>query len=440
MTTNNNSRTDDTVDTKINRIARVLGIDAADIRVSNPNYRRLLQEGLIATMHISRWRARVKLTPRDLGLEYEPDDWERVQRSVRLGDLLVAPKSFTYRDANGDETTINPASIETRARNLPRKHGFKTPFGYMVPCTAFGDFYNELNELAVEYDRFAEYLYENWIDRIRPEIVDRLASSARVAYKNYIGKKPGDELTAAELDGEDDFVDRLVASQIENIPSREYIRRTYKIWADLDYVPLPDELGVTVSDNQVERLDAWDALERNKQNEQMREIARQTLERKTDAFAETFLNEIAVNIFETARDAYRDFRDSIQRNGYVHPRSVVGLKALKKSLENFAKYAEGFGNIDETIAEILNPADKVLNATVIERDLLLGEIENEATNAIADMRSKLTLLTSESAERKTRATAAPEWAVVADNTRRRRAGETATVEMDVVETKRKVRA
>src|SRR5262245_54756457 len=109
-------------------LAAMLGVDPEKINVSNPDYSRLLREGVTIAPHVSYWRGKTRLTWDHMGLWFEDEKEKQVLNDIiSLGQLYLLPTKDIKK----------LGTIETSVRNLPKNHGIKTLFGAFVPVTGY---------------------------------------------------------------------------------------------------------------------------------------------------------------------------------------------------------------------------------------------------------------------------------------------------------------
>ena len=111
-------------------LAEALGVPPEDLRATNPQWLRLLREGVLVRLHIGRWRAKTSLRWRDLGFEPVSREEEKaLDELVEPGFKRLLPKKVMQR----------LAAIEAKARAHLEKHAFRTYWGFFVPVTAWAE-------------------------------------------------------------------------------------------------------------------------------------------------------------------------------------------------------------------------------------------------------------------------------------------------------------
>src|SRR5437867_652766 len=107
------------------RIARVLGIPKADVKAVEPQWLKFMEEGVVARIHIGRWRAKAKLDFADLGISIAENERKEIESIINLGEKKLLPADLY--NALG--------STESAARKCLERHAYQTHWGaFLTPA------------------------------------------------------------------------------------------------------------------------------------------------------------------------------------------------------------------------------------------------------------------------------------------------------------------
>ena len=114
---------DKTTQETVNEIQAQVG---EPIKVRDANWIRLMQEGVIISLHIRRWRAETQLKQTDLGINL---DKKSADLLMRLGSKALMPSEYIQE----------AKSIDSGARSWLASKTIKTHYGQFCPVTAYQD-------------------------------------------------------------------------------------------------------------------------------------------------------------------------------------------------------------------------------------------------------------------------------------------------------------
>ena len=258
-----------------------------------------IKDGVIAKVEIGYWRARVKNTPEELGLD--PNLSSRLFSG--LGVKLLAPKTLIGR--------LN--SLDTQARNALTRYAFKTAYGRFIPnqnwprfkaeFTALQSEFNEtIEELAEQVESgalafwiretYREFANETWVKGVRDTWCDGLSSPGAYA----------DEDVAPE-----EFIAQVVNGALAKIPSPGYIRDCGKYQYKLDIVRAPDtELAAEYA---------------NSNPDLQRELIQQMNERKA-TLIDDFIQSARQALLENVQGLVESVHHTLDGKRQVHGKTV----------------------------------------------------------------------------------------------------------------------
>lgn len=328
-------------------LAGILGEDAQNTEIVEPKWLKLMERAIVIELHISRWRARSKLTYDDLGLPMPEDKKEEkiLNDLLSLGRKNLLPLRLIRRlDA-----------IDSSARKALTINSTETYWGNLVSPKAYPDVKETLTRFQTEYFEALQDILDNW-DGIRAQMRDEYSAQAKIAYYRMNTLAPGRIQV-----GRDEFVAGYVQRVLDMMPSPQTIQESFGFSWDLKYIPLPSLLAQDRAQaQQIEkqrRLDEqrnWDQYYRDREEarlelEMKRDVLDHARQQKTEMI-DNFMRDLVVQLRGTVYNATTDVLESIQRNDHLHPRSVVQLNNLMDQVSKLNFFNDG--EIDEMIGQI----------------------------------------------------------------------------------------
>lgn len=211
-------------------LRRVLGEDvrernrAVDIMAS-------MRDGVIVDLRIQRHRFGLKNEAEDIGIS------ESIAESVfrSLGSRSVIPQDL-----------LGPmASCDSAIRRDLRERAIKTPWGFFLPTTLWGEFKERFIELRGRYyDHLAEIFaaidngtVETWVRTEYEKLARELWPKRAPAWVSP--GRPRGSYTAADPPPAD-FISSIVEGAIASIPTKIEIREKCAFAYDLSFIHAPD--------------------------------------------------------------------------------------------------------------------------------------------------------------------------------------------------------
>lgn len=351
------------------QIAAILGVEPKTITATNPDYSRLMREGITVAPHVSYWRGKTRLEWDHMGLWFESQEEKAgVEAVMNLGQLNLLPL----------EDLKKLGTIETKIRMLPKKHGVETLFGVFIPVTVYPAYKAEAEALKDEFFAVRDAIYSAWDEKME-EVELNLRKAARFAWRN----KAGDPQGLKEVLTETRFVDKMSKAAFSLIPSQETVYKSFSLDFELRFIPLPDLLAEEVAAADIAKAEARAAWERvNLETQGAQERQRLLAEMNNDmisqsrARAQEIMDEFFLKLVSESRqlayEVYQDVITSIKKNGKVHGRSIVSLRNLVTQVTKLATFYNG----DRDLEMILKPARDILDALPETR---LARIEDYST-------------------------------------------------------------
>lgn len=410
----------------VERIAGQIGVEPKQIRQLKPDWARLMREGVIAKVHVGRWRAKTQLTYADIGLELNEEEEKAMSSVLKLGHKLLAPAEVIQE---GD-------AIENYIRRELKRLSFETHWGSFVPATAYAELKQAAAECEARYMALRDSVtspegYKAMIEKVMKE-------HRRVAASTY-GRLQKIRPKLVEGIEVEDFCDRFVERILSHIPSAEAIRASFSFDVELLYVPLPDLLAeqnaaaqiieeratTEAAHEQAERERVWERrrmeayaadAERQRINAEvraaeraaearerlMREMHRDVIaqaQKQKEKMINGFLGDIQGQLAGIIYEACVSALEYISDEGKFHPRKSVQLQKMVERVEalNFFGDEDSARMIQEVQQQLAIPAEKrslaelegkLRDIAAVTRDTLisLGETPRSAANAgVADV-------------------------------------------------------
>lgn len=345
---------------QIAELSRIIGVPAEEIRVDNPRWLQLLQEGVVVRLTLRRWRARTTLDlQQDLGLPAENGQAEVFRELVDLGRKFLLPRRLV--------AALD--SVDSAARQNLRRYGFETFWGVFVPVTAFPAWQEADKEYQTRYFALRDEVVQ-YYDRLIAEHMAQFAEAARAAWRRWHALH-GTEDEDFGL-REDEFVARYLARLRALIPPAEEIYASFAYEVYLSYIPLPSLLAAEVHDaawitasreaeQMVRNTEAslrtyWAAAEADVQHyrrnaiEMVRQEVLASAQREKEKLIDGFLVDVARQLRGLVYDTVVSAYETTARNGRVHPRTAVQLRNLVQEVQRLNFF--GDQEVDRMVEKI----------------------------------------------------------------------------------------
>jgi len=181
----------------------------------------LMSQGVIVKLSVSRWRAKMKLTPQMLGLKFvDEDSSDFMRRYVRLGEQKLLPP----------EIIGEIEGVERRARSILESFSFETVWGRFIPFTAFESWERE-NKII--HDDFVEQAVV--LGRKYNEII----GAVKKDYRNMARDVWSRLYSESQGGATESFIENFVSNIIERIPSQEEVVASFKYNTTYFIIPMP---------------------------------------------------------------------------------------------------------------------------------------------------------------------------------------------------------
>lgn len=418
-----NADTGTQIDRDVAYLQDELGVGKDAIKIMRPQWANLMREGVLIRLHIRRWRARTRLTLKDLGIALTEEEEKSAGDMLQLGVKKLLPaKIMKKADA-----------IENRARRELERLSFRTHWGFFVPVTSYAELREVMDECEAEYMTVCQQIVDNYdkvVEQVKREY-RRMGGSTYGRLRKLNPKsllKPGlpssadanDERNLIEVaDYVTDFVKRIES----HIPTAEQIKDSFSFGIELFYIPLPDllaeeeaaarliqERATTAAAEEAARRDLIREQKRLEQYkldaERQREYAQTRAaesaaaakermmrdmyqdviaqaRRQKEHLIDGFLADIQGQLTSTIYDACTSVLGYIADEGKLHPRKVVQLKKMIEQVKalNFFEDQDAEAMIRRVQAEMNKPnadrdlgelEEKLRDIAIITRQTLIG--------------------------------------------------------------------
>lgn len=364
------------IEQDIKTITQALGIETSDIKVIIPDWLKLMRQGVIVNIHLSRWRATTRLTPEHLGLIFDDDaEREAFEKTMRLGEVYLLPARYIK----------SLASIDSGARKNVLKHAAQTHHGAFLTPEAYFRWKSDNQEFIDRYYSIRDEIFANW-ETILFEVADSHMANARAAYRR---EKSHTEATGKESKliaqyTEAQFVSRYVDAILEAIPGPQEVYDSFSFIVDLAYIPLPSLIAEEQAQAEIEYARAEAEKAKTQAEVELQREVMANYKARVDELVVGHVKSLVSTLNETLYQAASDILATTQTNQRLHPRSVVQLRAAIERIKalNVLDYQD--------ITKMVNQAEQILSASPESRTA--AEVEAKLKDIVTVTRSTLIAL------------------------------------------------
>jgi hypothetical protein len=341
--------------------ARFSGL--ASVNIAQNDWRALMESGALATLKVSRYRGVKQLVAADLGLD--PTEVAEVESIINLGHRLLLPAPVLAE--------FN--TLETRARQVLRQSGLKTPMGLFVPSRAYDGL---ASNMATFKDSF-NYLVASLLDNLpahRERMSQEYERLASQVLARLLASDPYSVGYASRDQWQQDFTERCML----HFPSPEQLAGAFSFSLSLSFVPLPYQSQTETPQYAAAGSDLIN-LRRAVIAEQ--EQARQSL-------VQDFLGSVQEELYGLVNESLSDVLASIKKNDSLGSRSIVQLKTVVTQISQLNFWGDRrLETIKEELDALLARPSKTRSAGLASN--ILEELSYQtrvAAIAIASARSQ----------------------------------------------------
>ena len=351
-----------TVDESKRELASRMGEEVSSIRTREPEWARLMKEGVIVQLHIRRWRAEHALSLEDLGIEAEGKEEQAFwSEFMSLGQKRLLPARYLRA----------LASVDSAARACLERYSFATYWGRFVPVSSYATWKKANEEYLDRYLELARTIVDNY-DELVAETIVAYRAGARAAYARLV------KLGARPRVSEEAFVERLEREVRAMIRSRSEVRAGFAYETDLSYIPLPSLLAGDLAER--ERID----LERQRaQDEYTRENDKRWAEKMVTDHAlaqrkaelEAMNRDIVASLRQQKEEQVDEFLKGVvaQLRGQVYEVVLTALESIRRNDGRLVgKSSQQLANLVETVSQLNFWGDKELSLKLAQIEQVLG--------------------------------------------------------------------
>lgn len=331
------------IDNKKIALAQALGVAPDALNVSAGNWQSFMQDGVIVSLHIGRFRGTTVLTDDDLGLPREGHG-----RLIELGSKKLLPPAM------GDKLQ----SMEVAARNFIRSRSIATGWGQFVPVTAFESVIEELKRRREEYLAMGRDLvatYEKWV----PALLAEYGPEAKSAYRRTLAFYRDGWSNLSYTPTEEEFVENYIGTIRSRIPPRQAIAASFVFDIEMSYIPLPSLLAEDYEKARIISAETEKGRKLAAMNAAVVAEAQAQKERVVDEFLTAITGELRQRTYDVMQQALL----TVRKNGQLQARTVVALRNWIDTVRALNFYG------DREIENFIAPIQATLNASPGNRSI-----------------------------------------------------------------------
>lgn len=251
----------------------------------------LMSQGVIAKLHLERWRATARLTPETLGLKFVDDScYKFVNQYIELGQQKLLPPKILKEIA----------FVENKARRVLNNHSFDTVWGKFVPFKAFEQWTAENELVKQEYMNIAVVLssqYDAIIVSVKNEY-KKLANDVWIRLYNNTNPTSS-------------FIESFSSRMIEKIPPREDILTSFKYSVSYLIIPMPSFVEENIAQaERIKRQEEMNIFSSELEKQTKQKISEEYIKRKKELI-DGFLEATVISMRKTVSDLCDDVLASI---------------------------------------------------------------------------------------------------------------------------------
>lgn len=349
-------------ETTVQRL-EALGIDPSQAQITSDDWAmRLMEGGVIVSLHIGRWGGKTSLKPEDLGIKLsdDPDTRRKQQALLVFGSKHLLP-TYLLR---------NLASVESQARQNLTNCSISTVFGSYLTPAAWERFRARHESLKADYFALRDQIlerYDSLIDEMRSEYESMAHDAWRRSRRRGPDQYAPDEYVSS-------YLDRVIAA----FPTKEYIRESFSFEAVPTLIPLPSMLAEDMT--KAEEIQDEAAL----QQALRRDVARYWRERKRE-MVDGFLVDLVAQIRGQAYEVLASALETAERNeGKLPAKTLQGLDTMIQTVRTLDPYG------DQELETAFRRLRGQLERPAKDRDA--GEIVRQVDDLATVIRASLVLM------------------------------------------------
>jgi len=205
---------------ELNKVEENIKADGQLNQIKERWTQALMEKGVIVALHIGRWRAQAKLTPKDLGFDESDEELNSFfRRYFSLGNkLLITTEMKKKLDR-----------IESRGRACLKRYSFDTVFGAFVPYTSFELWKSENEEIKKDYmDCMHDFL----------DTFNDVIEEANEEYRKA-AEQLWDRITALQAQNKETFVASFIERLQARVPTPAIVEDSFYYDCTYSTIPMP---------------------------------------------------------------------------------------------------------------------------------------------------------------------------------------------------------
>lgn len=328
---------------EINKIEETVMGEGQTTQVRENWAKALMEKGVIVSLHIGRWRAQAKLTPKDLGFDESDEELNSFfRRYFSLGNkLLITTEMKKKLDR-----------IESRGRACLKRYSFDTVFGSFVPYTSF-EFWKEENEKVK-----SEYLdcMHNFLDTFT-EVIEEANEEYRKAAEQL-----WDRITALQTQEKETFVTGFIERLQSRVPTPELVEESFYYDCNYSTIPMPSFIEEDIRKAKIKSI-CTDANEETIQkiSSMCDTVAEEYMTKKSEII-DKFLDNTVKHLRAQIASLCDEVIICIEKNKKLAKKKVTSIQKNLKRLETMNFFD------DTEMSKNLKRVSKIVNGLDVEQE------------------------------------------------------------------------
>lgn len=360
-----------------------------------------LQDGVIISLEIKRWRGKNKLEQDELGLQQDASQAydNFMKKYVTLGFKNLFPKDILEKIS----------SVEVRARKNLKEYSYESPWGRFVPLTAYERWKENNEKMQEEFFKIRDEIVDNY-----DEIVERVKSDY-IPLAGTVYKRENNIPLSKQTEIPKSFINDFLTNILDQIPSPEEIKESFIYEINLSSLPdlitgmdsvMPSTAptsGVTATspaisntERLVEKLpeealtgSTLDVFEKQEKKKQIQEDINKSVLGKDNEKLESFLSSVLGQIREISIEASKDILTSIDNNDG----KLVGRASIRaRNLIDKVRAMDFYG--DSRLRELMDDLEKLLDEKPKKRSIekikeQVEQIKNYSEESLSELNTRI---------------------------------------------------
>lgn len=307
---------------QLNSIAPTGAIAEAEARTRR--WIELMNAGVLIDLTLGHWRAAMRASPKDLGLELDEEEVQRFHAEWQDTYLLLAPQGAMQPLA----TALGRVQSALQQYSFPVRLGEGAVMRF-VPATALERWWEVHQAEAADVQKAVAVLVERW-DELHAATLTAHTKHAEHLYQRLVALR----LVSPRTTPREGFVRAYLARIEQRIVSSEAFARSVRCEATPMLLPTATALGATMqaAAPQVQAVMSAYYADKKKQ------------------LIDDFINNVQGELRRRLYDGLTASLDSITRAGKLHDRTAVAIRRLL-DMAGMLKFWDD-AELDKALAEV----------------------------------------------------------------------------------------